>query len=149
MNLQELIIPESRKKIERFAKTIYGEAEGEGLIGQVAVGWVIRNRADDPGKDWWGDTIENVIMKSGQFECWDKRKDILDNLDLIHDPIGRQCLFVAVGVIYDYLIDPTDGSDHFIAKWMADKGVAPKWAMEHDCTKIIGKHIFYKLGSGN
>lgn len=35
--------------IDVLARTIWGEARGEGLGGQIAVGWCIRNRVEaDP-----------------------------------------------------------------------------------------------------
>ena len=33
---------------DTLARTIFGEARGESLQGQVGVAWVIRNRADSP-----------------------------------------------------------------------------------------------------
>jgi len=37
-----------------LARTLWGEARGESLAGQIAVAWTIRNRVND-GKDrsWW------------------------------------------------------------------------------------------------
>ena len=51
-----------------MAKTIWGEARGEGRNGQVAVAWVIRNRAERGG--WFGNTIREVCLKDQQFSCW-------------------------------------------------------------------------------
>ena len=51
-----------------MAKTIWGEARGESYSGQVAVAWVIRNRAERGG--WWGNTIREVCLKDQQFSCW-------------------------------------------------------------------------------
>jgi spore germination cell wall hydrolase CwlJ-like protein len=40
----------SDKDRDVLARTIYGEARGEGMAGMFAVGWTIRNRVSD-GKD--------------------------------------------------------------------------------------------------
>ena len=40
---------------EVFAKTLWGEARGEGIIGMLAVACVIKNRINRPG--WWGNDI--------------------------------------------------------------------------------------------
>ncbi len=58
--------------------TIYGEAEGEPREGKMAVGFVIKNRAD-----LWHKTIHQVCLKPNQFECFNednKRLPILSNL---------------------------------------------------------------------
>lgn len=34
------------RDIDVLARTIWGEARGEGLAGQIAVGWCIRNRVE-------------------------------------------------------------------------------------------------------
>jgi hypothetical protein len=38
-----------------LARTLWGEARGESLAGQIAVAWTIRNRVNDGNaKSWWG-----------------------------------------------------------------------------------------------
>ena len=38
-----------------LARTLWGEARGEGLAGQIAVACTIRNRVEDGrAKSWWG-----------------------------------------------------------------------------------------------
>lgn len=128
-----------------LAKTIFGEAEGESAEGQIAVGCVIRNRVLDPGKDWWGDSYEEVILKPAQFSCWTERKETLEKLDLYENPVGRQCLWIASGIVSGAIMDNTQGANHYLAKWMLLKKVAPKWAVWNPWVKDIGGHVFYKL----
>jgi len=128
-----------------IAKTIFGEAEGEPVEGQIGGGGVIRNRALDPGKDWWGDTYEEVILKKGQFSCWTERTERLEKIDLFTDLAGRQCLWIAAGIYYQYIRDITGGANHYLAKWMLDKGVAPKWARQNKPIAAIKNHVFFKL----
>jgi hypothetical protein len=48
-------MPVTEKDRDILACTLWGEARGESLAGQIAVAWTIRNRVND-GKDrsWWG-----------------------------------------------------------------------------------------------
>ena len=48
-----------------FAKTIWAEARGEPLEGQIAVANVIINRARQGG--WWGDEVAKVCRKPKHF----------------------------------------------------------------------------------
>ena len=53
------------------ARTLWGEARGEGVAGQIAVAWVIRNRVHDANpRSWWGEGYIGVCHKSWQFSCW-------------------------------------------------------------------------------
>jgi hypothetical protein len=63
----------TEKDRDILARTIFGEARGEGVAGQIAVAWTIRNRVND-GKDksWWGEGYAGVCQKPYQFSCWNK-----------------------------------------------------------------------------
>ena len=80
-----------------MAKTIWGEARGEGRNGQVAVAWVIRNRAQCGG--WFGRTIAEVCLKDQQFSCWnhnDCNRTQIDGLSP-NDPTLRNMRSIAKG----------------------------------------------------
>jgi len=49
---------------ELLARVLQAEAGNQGLTGKLAVGAVIRNRAEESG---YGDSIRGVITKPGQF----------------------------------------------------------------------------------
>ena len=61
-----------------MALTMWGEARGAGPEAMSWVGWVIRNRRDDP-RHRWPRTIPEVVTESAmsggrrvyQFACWD------------------------------------------------------------------------------
>jgi len=54
-----------------LARTLWGEARGESLAGQIAVAWTIRNRVNDGNaKSWWGEGYTGVCQKPYQFSCW-------------------------------------------------------------------------------
>ena len=70
----------SADDLDIAARTIWGEARGEGPEGMRAVAHVIANRATKGG--WWGDTLWSVCLKPWQFSCWNlsdpNRQKLLD-----------------------------------------------------------------------
>ena len=123
-----------------MARTIFGEARGESTNGQVAVAWVIRNRADQPS--WWGRTITEVCRKPFQFSCWDPGDP---NLHVIQaasesDPHFLKALGVAALVILRELSDPTGGATHYVATSIEP----PDWTKQLVPTAHIGGHQFYR-----
>jgi N-acetylmuramoyl-L-alanine amidase len=132
--------------ILHMTATIYGEARGETYKGMLAVGWVIRNRAENPS--WWGKDVKSVCTKPYQFSCWNDSdpnsktvRDIATNplskvLDVI---VARECLQAALEAV-GLSEDPTNGANsyHTIA-------ITPKWAEGRTPLITIGHHKFYKL----
>jgi len=55
--------------IDTLARTIIGEARGEGYLDMLAVACVVRERALRPG--WWGRDVAGVCKAPRQFTCWD------------------------------------------------------------------------------
>ena len=63
----------SEKDRDILARTLWGEARGEGFDGQIAVAWTIRNRVfDGKAKSWWGEGYAEVCLKPWQFSCWNQ-----------------------------------------------------------------------------
>ncbi len=63
-------------EIDVLARTLWGEARGEGSTGMEAVASVILNRvevAKRRGHYWWGNKIIQVCQKPYQFSCWNKQ----------------------------------------------------------------------------
>jgi spore germination cell wall hydrolase CwlJ-like protein len=86
--------------------TIYGEARGEPVEGQIAVGTVIMERVDH--RDWDGKTVKEVCLKKYQFSCyneWDhnygKLLHIAENWDecMATDFNLMGCYAIAVGML--------------------------------------------------
>lgn len=128
--------------VDTLARTIFGEARGEALNGQIAVAWVIRNRADSPS--WWGGpSVESVCRKPSQFSCWNANDP---NLPLMRAASLTDSHFltaygVAALVIVRQLPDPTGGATHYLADWLSPK---PDWASKLVPTIKIGAHQFYR-----
>ena len=128
-------------EIDTLARTIWGEARGEGSIGMQAVSAVIANRlavSRARGKFWWGNSIIEICQKPYQFSCWNRddpnyRKVL--NVDK-REPSFAKALDIA-GVC---MADPTHGATHYHAA-----GIYPYWARNQQPTATIGKHIFYRI----
>ena len=125
--------------IDILARTIVGEARGEGDIGMQGVANVVLNRTNIGG--WWGDTITTVCQKPYQFSCWnenDPNRAIIEALDDTKS-IFRDALAIAGKVISGELPDITNGATHYFAKGIP----LPDWAQGKTPCATIGHHIFY------
>ncbi len=134
---------------EILARTVWGEARGEGLEGQIAVAWSIRNRVEmdlhnDGKPDWWGEGYADVCQKAWQFSCWNRNDP---NYPFVSGakPIpcreyAHACL-TADQVIDSQHPDPTSGATHYYATTMSK---APAWAAQARQTLVLGHHVFFR-----
>lgn len=131
--------------VDVLARTIWGEARGEGALGMEAVASVVLNRtaiAQDRGGYWWGNDIISVCQKPYQFSCWNRSdpnyRMLLDVTDKnIH---FATCLRIARRAVAGVLQDVTSGATHY-----HEKSILPSWAKDQVPCAVIGNHIFYKL----
>jgi len=133
------VIEFDKNDAETLARTLYGEARGEGIDGMIAVAWVVRNRFES-GQWFAGKTVAETCLKPAQFSCWnadDPNADLI--VSLYPDERAAQwSWFAAFGVLLGYWPDPTGGATHYHAI-----DVDPHWARGH--TPIaIGRHKFYR-----
>lgn len=129
---------------ELLARTIYGEARGEGTAGMAAVAAVIGNRvreAETGGPRWWGTDVVSVILKPWQFSVWNaddpNRRATLAATEA--DPAYRAALAIADELLAGSLADPTGGATHYHTR-----AVSPVWADQLRRTGAIGAHVFYR-----
>ena len=132
-------------EIDTLARTLWGEARGEGDLGMEAVANVIRNRvkvAQDHGTYWWGNNIIQVCQKPYQFSCWNRSDPSFQKLQAVDakNLYFATALRIARRAVIDRLEDHTNGATHYHADY-----VSPYWAKGETPTVIIGHHIFYKL----
>jgi N-acetylmuramoyl-L-alanine amidase len=134
-------------EVDVLARTVWGEARGEGDVGMVAVAHVILNRVqiaqDRGGKYWWGGNIIQVCQKPYQFSCWNRSDPNFRKLQSIDatDFYFSTALRIARGAIKGVLDDdPTQGATHYHAA-----GISPYWTRNEKPTAVIGDHIFYEL----
>ena len=128
-----------------LARTLWGEARREGLVGQIAVAWTIRNRVND-GKptSWWGEGYAGVCQKPYQFSCRNKNDP---NFAYLSDakPIAfrefAQAQIAADQVISGKVPDPTGGATHYYATTMPKP---PVWVKGAKQALMLGRHFFFR-----
>lgn len=128
-----------------LARTLFGEARGEGAAGMEAVASVVLNRvahARKKGGYWWGNTIIEVCHKPYQFSCWNKNDPNLKRIQTVteKDLKFATALRIARRAVIGALRDTTGGATHYHADY-----VSPYWARGEKPTVTIGRHIFYIL----
>jgi hypothetical protein len=130
--------------LDKVVRTVYGEAGGEGIIGQRAVASVIANRARESGM-----TPTDVVLAKGQFEPWSdtEARARMESLDA-NSPEYRQLSDLVRPVLAGQSADPTGGATHFYApKAQAALGRdAPSW--DDGTGQDIGNHRFFRHGYG-
>src|SRR5258708_4324171 len=100
---------------EILGLTIIGEARGELIQGQVAVGSVIRNRVNAHKTIY-----QTECLKPKQFSLMrinsitNNRSYRLINGQYITDRYLAQCMFVAVGIVGDEILDNTHGAQYYL-----------------------------------
>jgi N-acetylmuramoyl-L-alanine amidase len=123
-----------------LARTLCGEARGEGDTGMKAVANVVMNRVAHPR--WWGHDVKGVCLKPFQFSCWnvgDPNRAVILNLDDTFS-IYRDAIDIARQAIAGNLPDATDGATSYYARGTPE----PRWASGKDACADIGKHIFFQ-----
>jgi spore germination cell wall hydrolase CwlJ-like protein len=139
----------TEQDIDILARTLYGEARGEGFGGMIAVGWTIRNRVEkdlgnDGRPDWWGEGYVGVCLRPYQFSCWnqnDPNYPYLSGAKTIPNAQYMKAREAAVAVIEAREPDPTAGATHYYAKSMK---TPPNWVKGAKPTVTIGNHRFFK-----
>ena len=130
-------------QVDILARTLYGEARGEGLIGIEAVANVIMNRValSKQYTLWWGKSIEEVCLKPFQFSCWTPSDNNFYKLIRVSsdDDVFRMCLRVAQRAVSGTLSDITKGATHYHRK-----DVSPAWARRLIPVFEYKNHLFYR-----
>lgn len=134
--------------LDTMVRTLSGECRGESLVGQHAVAWVIKNRAEWKPPAWWGHTIGQVCRKKHQFSCWSDANFNASNLahmmrlqqtDSEYIALETVCL----DVLGDKIVDPTNGATHYRVV-----GTTASWdqAINETSQVQIGRHLFCRIG---
>lgn len=154
-----------------LAQTIWGEARQEGTKGMLAVGNVIKNRAEANSR-LFGQGIKGVALKPKQFSCWnkgdpnrEKLKDILQYdkiISLRKSPTGEPFnewfqKFKNTGEYLEYksylkakeiakkILDGTAPDPTKGAVYYHTLDVKPVWRNKLDQVAQYGNHVFYTL----
>jgi N-acetylmuramoyl-L-alanine amidase len=138
---------------ETARRTLYGEARNQPLEEMIAIAWVIRTRAERPGKTWWGDSVAEVCMKVSkggvhQFSCWNagdpNRVEIVKAQD--GNPKLEQC-GLAVRMVFEANVpNPMSGATHYftVARPGWAKVWPPSWAKKMRKVGRVHAHEFYE-----
>jgi N-acetylmuramoyl-L-alanine amidase len=134
-------------EIDTLARTLWGEARGEGTAGMEAVANVVLNRVkiatENNGRWWWGTNIIQVCQKPYQFSCWNRSDPNFQKLQAVD---GKDLYFATamrIAARAESLKDATNGATHYHAR-----GTDPYWARGETPVAAIGNHIFYRLTEG-
>lgn len=138
---------------EILGLTIYGEARGESIEGQTAVGCVVRNRLTIGVSKY--KSYHDVCLEPFQFSCWnsnDPNKKILMALasDLVagrpfNDLNYQQCLFIALGIVNWKIKDNVNTARNYMTKSLFESDKRPGWAKNPIKVTTIGNHNFLLL----
>ncbi len=131
--------------VDVLARTLWGEARGEGDIGMLAVANVILNRekiAKKKGKFWWGNNIIQICQKPYQFSCWNRSDPNFRKLQSVdkRDLYFATAVRIANRAVTGVLEDITSGATHYHAS-----SITPYWAKGQAPIEVIGAHKFYRL----
>jgi N-acetylmuramoyl-L-alanine amidase len=137
-------------ELDVLGLTIIGEARGEPVEGQVAVGSVIRNRLHIYPNKY--KSYSEVCLEKDQFSCWTQEKDYLNSLysrmmsgPPITDIYIVQCQWVAQGIFYWRIVDNTKSSCFYMTKELFSTN-RPKWAAVPKSDPIdIGSQVFFNV----
>ena len=135
--------------IEILARTLWGEARGEGLDGMAAVANTIMNRVHldlhgDGKPDWWGEGVAGVCQKPWQFSCWNANDPNRSKLLAVTaaDPHYQDALVIAGAAVRGQLRDRTGNATHYYAPKVVS---APAWVGKGSFTAKVGDQLFYRV----
>lgn len=130
--------------IDILARTLWGEARGEGKTGMEAVASVILNRRKDTR---WPNTIAEVCLQPRQFSCWnlnDPNRAKLLSVDHA-DRHFSVAYAIAAAAAADMVTDMTFGANHYLTARLFNSPSRPSWA-DPTCLKCaVGSHVFLQL----
>ncbi|MFA9461805.1 cell wall hydrolase [Thiohalorhabdus sp. Cl-TMA] len=123
-----------------LARTVFFEARGEPLLGELSVALVALNRVRQPA---YPSDACAVIHEVAAFS-WYSDGESDDPTD--YPGIANRRAWVRAQRLVEALqtsrvMDPTAGADHYHAVY-----VSPDWAKEFPQTARIGSHLFYRRG---
>lgn len=137
----------STDDLDVLFRTTWAEARGEGLEGETAVAWVIRNRAERAGyaHDLLGaaGAVARVCKARWQFSCWNKDDPNLPKLLALRHEDAPDLYDLCQDILDGLVADPTGGADMYYAPQGMPGGAAPYWASSCKQVAVIGHQIFF------
>lgn len=128
--------------------TVWGEARGEPIKGQIAVAQVIKNRSIKKKR-----SIKDIVLEPKQFSCWNKRDPNYDEcLKIVSEwkdewwdlkNVPNKFLLKTI-VACKSSLDVVDGATHYVTLDYYNKNRNRGWISKMKVVGIIGNHIFMK-----
>jgi spore germination cell wall hydrolase CwlJ-like protein len=136
---------ETAWELALLALVVWREASNQGFDGMLAVAWSIRNRVLKPGKTWWGDDWEEVILKRWQYTSMERSDPNATRVpgDPAKDPSWADALRAAELAYLGDAVDPTEGATHYYNPIAVRDTPAWVTAAGTRFVKQIGLHRFY------
>src|SRR4051794_25973639 len=130
--------------IDVLARTIYGEARGEGEEGMKAVASVVMNRVAlaDRHKHFGDGSVASACKAHMQFDCWMASDPNLHKIEAVtqDDPVFAAAVQIATDAVNGDLDDNTGGATYYYARGIP----TPAWAVGKTPCATIGHHFFFK-----
>lgn len=135
------VLTNDDEQIEYMARTMWGEARGEGATGMRAVGHVIMNRVK--AGSWYGLTPKEVVLKKSQFSCWNENDPNRAKLLTVTtaDSNYALALSLAKAIYAGTMPDITNGATNYLA--LGSLSTVPSWVSKMTQVAEIGNHTFY------
>lgn len=131
-----------------LARTIWGEARGQGYAGMQAVASVIMNRVRTvqryPNyKTRWGSGVAGVCKHPYQFSVWNKNDPNLPKMLAVTTANAdfRTALSIAEKAVAGKLPDNTGGATYYHTT-----AIRPEWVKDSGNPRpilVVGNHAFY------
>jgi hypothetical protein len=131
------------RQLTVLAKTLWGEARGEGVKGMEAVAAVVLNRLRTGYRN--RHAVDEVCLDPKQFSCWnsdDPNLPQLNRIDQAPDADYRSAMAIATNAMNGLLTDPTFGARHYVATTLPLR-LRPRWLLDKSPVVVIGRHEFY------
>ncbi|CAA7619524.1 putative Cell wall hydrolyse [Magnetospirillum sp. LM-5] len=132
--------PPPGSSLDVLARTLWGETRSESLRAKEALAALVVNRLRHAeamgGRYWWGNSINEICRRPGQFPCWSKPCRLLTVT--MEDRAFRVAVRTARRAMAGILADPTGGATH----WHRQTELPP-WTRGRFPMAEIGPFLFY------
>lgn len=141
--------------------TLHGEARSEPIEGRIAVGCVIRNRAQ---RQFRGKSIAEVCLYPAQFSCWTPRggaenyahvmavatalaAHLPPDWSRVEQAIYRETEWIAEGILSGAIRDRTKGALYYVTTELFYRR-PPTWLLGSTPVAVVGNHAFFSRLAG-
>ncbi len=133
--------------LDTLARTLWGEARGEGYTGMQAVANVIMNRyaqaqSNVAKAQQFGGTVADICKKPYQFSVWNATDSNYHKIITVTQTDSNFAMAwrIAKDALNGSLLDITGGADHYHTS-----AINPKWSKGQTPVAVVQNHEFYKL----